>query len=311
MTFWITLAVISQLFFATTALIDKYIVTSGKVSKPVVLAFYVGLMSSLTAVVFLFGWVSLPFNGISIPSFSNVSWPTFEVAWLSILAGFSFIGALVFLFSALKRADASDVVPVSASMSAVSSLALGLIFLGNDLTSNFVFGVVVLVFGMLLVSLFQFSRKVLLFSMIAGTFFGTHFVLVKLVFNETVFDNGFLWTRLGIVLASLFLLLLPACHSDVKEHKGKTTRKKLFAWILGNKVLAGIAGILSLKAIELGDVSVVQALGALQFAFLLVFALFWGGKTPYACGENCNTRQKWQKVISVVVIGLGFYILFI
>lgn len=311
MTFWITLAVISQLFFAATALIDKYIVTSGKVSRPVVLAFYVGLMSSLTVLVFLFGWINLPFDGVAIPSYSNVSWPTFNIVVLSILAGFSFIGALISLFSAFKRADASDVVPVSASMSAASSLILGFVFLGTELTHNFVWGVIVLVLGMLLVSLFQFSKKVLLFSILAGTLFGTHFVLVKLVFNETVFDNGFLWTRLGIAFAALFLLLLPACHGDVKEHKGKTSRGGLFAWILGNKILAGIAGILSLKAIELGDVSVVQALGALQFAFLLIFALFWGGRVPYACGENCNTRQKWQKVISIFVIGLGFYILFI
>ncbi len=48
----------------------------------------------------------------------------------------------------------------------------------------------------------------------------------------------------------------------------KRTTKSGSAWVIGKTILAGIAGLLVLKAIELGDVSLVQALGGLQFAFL-------------------------------------------
>lgn len=191
MTSWILLAVIAQFFYATVSLLDKYIVTSGKIARPARFAFYIGLLSSLTILVFAFGWIKLPFENIQIPSYKNVSTPSFKVIVLSLLSAMTFISALVSLFSALKKADASDVIPVVGSMSAVFSLLLSVVFFGSALTPNFLIGAVTLIVGSLLVSLFHFGRKVLLFSVVAGFLFALHYSFIKLVFNETVFDNGF------------------------------------------------------------------------------------------------------------------------
>jgi len=311
MSLWIGLAVIAQLFYAVVAIIDKYIITSERVTRPIVLTFYVSILSSLTILVFLIGTFTSSIFGFNLPALQNISMPTSGIVWLSIFSAITFILALFSLFSAFKKADTSDVVPVSGSMSAVTALILSYLFLDGELTTNFVIGIVILVLGMLLVSLFRFSIKTLIFSISAGVLFGSHFVLIKLIFNQTNFDNGFFWTRLVIVLVSFLLLFIPKCKEHVKVHKGKTSRKNVWAWILGNKVLAGIAAILALKATELGDVSVVQALGALQFAFLLIISIFFGSKIPYSCGENCNKQQRKQKALSVIVISIGFFILFI
>ena len=66
-----------------------------------------------------------------------------------------------------------------------------------------------------------------------------------------------------------------------------------------------------LKAIELGDVTVVQALGGLQFAFLLLFPVFRGHTLPQACGEDCSKFDVYRKFISVAIIILGLLILFL
>jgi uncharacterized membrane protein len=82
--------------------------------------------------------------------------------------------------------------------------------------------------------------------------------------------------------------------------------------VLGNKALAGLAGLLIFKAVELGDVSLVQALAGLQFVFLTLFAILVGHKEPLCCvGEHCEVRARIQKLISMSIIVTGFVLLFI
>lgn len=310
MTSWILLVVVAQFLYAVVSILDKYIVTAGKISNPSKFAFYVGLLSSLTIIVFFFGWINLPFENIQIPSYENVSLPTFKVIVISFFSAITFLLALISLFSALKKADASDVVPVVGSASAVGSLFLSYIFLGSPLSHNFVIGCIFLIAGSLLVSLFHFGRKVLFLSLTAGFLFAFHYLFIKLVFNETLFDNGFFWTRITIAFVSLILFLIIKSPKGKKKVYHKEKRAEI-GWVLLDKSVAGIASFLILKAIHLGPFAVIQALGSLQFAFLLVFAVFFGSKTPYACGENCSLRQRLQKTISIFVIIIGFLILFI
>ncbi len=81
--------------------------------------------------------------------------------------------------------------------------------------------------------------------------------------------------------------------------------------IVSNKILAGIASLMLLKAIDLGDVSVVQALGGLQFAFLLIFSIFIGHTLPQICGEHCTKKDLSSKAWAVGIIMIGFVILFL
>jgi hypothetical protein len=74
--------------------------------------------------------------------------------------------------------------------------------------------------------------------------------------------------------------------------------------------LAGLASIIVLKAIELGDVSMVQALGGIQYLILLGFSACCGRITHREWGENVNTRDVLQKTFSVVLIVLGLFVLF-
>lgn len=307
---WILFTFIAQLMNAMVSLIDKYIVTSKRVTRPVVYAFYVGLFSIFSLLIFLFSWIPIPFEGLSIPSVTNLSFPDMNIIFMALIGGFTFIIALTLLFEAFSKADASDVVPIVGSMSAISTLFLGFIFLDTELTSNFLIGFGILVFGTAIVSLFRFPIKILLFSITSGLFFGAHYVLVKKLFLETHFDNAYLWLNLGIVVASFVLLLLPH-KSGVPAHKEvRKTKASSYILILAKQIMASASAFLILKAIEFGDVSVIQALGGLQFVFLLIFAISNKHDKVYYC-ENCTPLQKIQKVISVVVITVGFIVLFI
>ena len=309
---WILVAVIAQLVQAVVAILDKYIVTGKKaVIKPFVYAFYSCLVSGGWIIIYLFGLIPNSFFGFSIPSFSNVESPTLFIGALSLIAAYSFFVALVSLFKALRYADASDVVPVVGAVSAIVTLILSALLLDARLSPNFLIGVLLLASGTALVSRFHFNWKTAVTSIHAGIFFAVHFVALKGVFNETTFDNGFFWSRLALVFVALSMLLVPRyCLKIFSQTKQSGTRGG--ALVLGNKLAAGVASIMILKATELGSVAVVQALGGLQFVFILLIGILLGKKTPKECGENysCNA-DIYRKTLFVAIITLGFFVLFV
>lgn len=310
---WILLAIAAQAIAAGVALVDKYILSNADMMpRPLVYAFYTCLLSGAWVVVFAAGALPLgPLSGLGIPSFENVGAPSLYVAVLSIFAAFTFFIALVSLYTALKEADASDVIPVVGAVSAVAAFLLSYVFMGTRLTPNFMVGIGLLAFGTLLVSRLRFSLKVALSSLHAGIFFGLHYVTMKGLFDETTFDNGFFWSRVAFIAAALSMLLIPAYFAVIRGQT-KATSAKSGLLVFATKVLAGVGSILILKATAAGDVSVVQALGGLQFLFLLVLAFFVGHKVPLECRENITCNEDiYHKAIFVGIITLGFFFLFI
>ncbi len=310
---WISLAVIAQLINAGVALVDKYIVTSEKVMpRPFVYAFYTCILAGVWVAVFLVGVLPFPFLKFSgIPSLLNIEYPTLHVATLSILSAYTFFIALVSLYTGLRDADTSDVIPVVGAVSAIASFGLSYFLLDTRLTPNFIGGLVLLSIGTFLVSHLRFKWQTALTSVHAGLFFAIHYVTIKGLFNETSFDNGFFWSRIAFFVVALSMLLVPGYFAKIRMQTTATSKRSGLL-VLGNKFMAGIGSILILKATALGSVSLVQALGGLQFIFILLFSLFLGRKSHVDCGENLTCNEDiYHKVIFIAIITLGFFVLFI
>jgi len=306
---WIFLAVGAQLINAIVALIDKRIVSDESlVPRPFVYAFYTCLLSGSWIIVYALSIFPVAhIDGLSIPSIFNIERPTLEVVALSFLAAYTFFIALTSMFSAFRKADASDVVPVVGAVSALGAFGLGYFFLDAQLSNNFMFGIVLLATGTFLVSRLRFSLSVAMNTFHAGIFFALHYVVIKGLFTTTSFDDGFFWSRIAFMLFALTLLLVPVYYEKIAEQT-KNTTKKAGAIVFLTKVLAGISSILILKATDLGDVAVVQALGGLQFVFILIIGMMFGT----VCDEGgCRQRDIVQKAIFVAIISLGVLILFV
>jgi hypothetical protein len=177
-----------------------------------------------------------------------------------------------------------------------------------------VFGITFLAIGTALVSHFRFHYKTALLSIHAGLFFALHYVTFKGLLGITSFDNAFFWSRVGFVAFALSMLLVPEWFERVTTQV-RTTGKRAGALVVGNKVLAGLASILVLKATELvpqDQFPVVQALGGLQFVFILALGFMFGRHTPQAAGENAHhIRDVLHKALFVSIIALGFFMLFV
>jgi uncharacterized membrane protein len=91
----------------------------------------------------------------------------------------------------------------------------------------------------------------------------------------------------------------------------KVNKRKASSYVILIKIVAGIAGIMTLKAIQLGSVAVVQAMAGLQFLVLILFSALFGKITPHEFGENENDLSLIiHKIVAAVVISAGLFYTF-
>lgn len=293
---WIYLVIIAQLLNAVVTLVDKHFVTSTLIGKPVVYAFYVGGLSGVAVLLLPFGVVSAP---------------TAMVLWLSFVTGVSYAFSLLFLYKSLKLSDASDVAPALGAVSAIATFGFSFVFLGGSLAGNFLYGFILLVIGTFITSYFHLTKKATLFLIVAGILFSFSTVFLKELFNQTVFWNGFFWSRLANVLGVAILFVWPSNARAILENI-KTSSMGTKTAVVANKIIAGFAFLLILYAIKLGDVSVINASTGVQFAFLLLFAVLFTKRFPRYFYESVGHYHAiLRKLVATVFIIAGLALLFL
>jgi len=307
---WILLATLGQFLNALVAFLDKYIVSDeAALPKPFVYAFYSCILTGGWVVIYFLGFIP-GLSAIGFPHFTNVEAPTIQVVAMSFLAAYTFFMALVSMYSALRNAEAVNVLPVIGAVSAISSFGMVYLFLDVAFTPNFMWGVVVLSLGTLLVAQTIPKMEDVLHVCHSGLFFALHFITMKGLFLETNFDDGFFWSRICFVLFALSLLLVPTYYKKIREQTG-TTSKKTGALVILAKILAGVAAFLLLKATDMGDVAVVQALDGVKFVFILLITIIFASLLPDSVAvHEPKPRNVLRQVLYVMVIAVGYFILF-
>lgn len=296
MSLWIALAALAQLITAFIVLVDKYVLVSHEhVGKPIVYAFYVCLLSGFVIVLAPFGYVSMPSG---------------KVLALAMLSSGAFVLSVYFLYRALKRGHAADAVPVVGAVSAIATVFFAAALLEQDMPRAFLPAILFFVVGMALISHFRLSWKAMRDVILAGTFFALSAVVLKLVFLETDFIGGFFWSRMTNVMVALMLLAVPMNRRAIL-HGYKRTSGKTKWLVVSNKALAGVAGILTLLAISLGSVSVVNAMAGLQFVFLLGLVAIGARLMPRAFKGEVHEHNFPHQLYGALCIGCGLAALFL
>lgn len=310
---WILLATLGQFLNAIVAFFDKYIVSDEKaMPEPFVYAFYTCLITGGWMLVFFLGYVPT-FAAWGVPTFGNIEKPTIQVVSMSFLSGYTLFMALVAMYTALKKADAVNVIPVIGAASALVTFLLNYLLLDVVPTLNYIWGIALLSLGTLLVAQSIPKRDVVVNTIHSGIFFALHYITMKGLFEETNFDDGLFWSRIGMILFALSLLLVPAYFSKIKNTTDSAT-KKTGVLVLGSKVLSGIAAFLILKATDLGDAAVVQALDGVKFVFIFLIVFIFSSFLPaqvVSSTHNTRPREVIRQIVYVVLIAMGYFILFV
>lgn len=289
---WLIIAIVAHFLFAIVFLVDKYLLVR-PVHHTDVFAFYIGMTS-------LGIFVLAPFGLRVIDT---------RLILISFIAGAIFIYGLVALFHAYQRMDISDVAPIGGAITAIFTLSLSRFFVPEDITGPRLIAFILLVAGSAAIA-FRKNKfeKAVIYILIVSFLHALSFVLVKYVFIQTDFINGLIWTRLGMALGALSLLLIPHVGGAIIRSLKKTSRRDKTLFV-GNKILAGTATLMILLAIYLGSVNFVNALIGIQFIFLMAFVVLFSKRFPFMKQERLYKLGWIQKAVALVLIVAGLFVL--
>ena len=292
---WFYFAILAQFLSAVTVSIDKFLVSrTAHIGKPIVLTFYIGVLSS-------FVFLLVPFG---------VSLPTVNALCAAFASGIAFLFGLYFQYSTFQYTRVSDAAPVIGAVSALTTLAAAYLWINGDVTYAMLVPVLLLIAGIALISRMHFARHSLRFALCAGFCFGCMFFFSKLVFNELDFLNGFFWTRLAGVAGALTLLLFPTARGAI-FHGARRSSSSTKGLLLASKTVGSLSSVLTAFAVSLGSVSVVNALSGTQFVFLFLFALIFATYIPRLKENGARGHGGWHTLFGVALIVFGMAALYI
>lgn len=300
---WFWVALLGYFLLAVVVLLDKIILTKS-VPKPAVYTFF--------STVFLLAlFAGLPFTDGLL---NGLDW------YWALGSGVTFGLSLWTMFLAMKHGEASHMGPFIGAFITIFSFVLGAILLGESLTVLQRVGVGVLILASFLLSN-EKTRKGsgfhigFFWAIVSGFLFGLSHVLAKHIYDIYPFLTGLIWTKGTTGIFGLMLLLAPSVRkalvpkrkakSKREREKQETRRFKAIALVVSNKVLSVVSNLLIQYAIAIGSVTLVNAMGGLQYAFLFVMVVVMSKWFRKYFQEYFTKKELQTQTIAVLLIVIG------
>lgn len=299
---WLVIAIIGYFLLALITILDKLIV-SKSAQKPIVYAFY--------TTIFMFGaLLALPFVGWGILHGTDWLW--------AIGSGVAFGLACWLLYKGIEEGETSHISPFNGAIFTASIFIFANLLLQENLTGGQKAGVIILGFACLLLSS-ERSRKHkglhigFLWAGISGLLFAFSHVAAKELYNVYPFWTAFIWTRATTGLVGLFCLLFPTVWKSF-HHKTQAksyARKHAGLIIVIDKVLSVVAVVLLQYAYATGTVTVVGAIGGLQYVFMFVLAYLLTRFLPKVFNEYFTKQELRTETVAIILVAIGsaFFVL--
>lgn len=314
---WIYIVIIGYSMNAVALTIDKFLLTKS-IPRPASYTLNVGVLTGLV------GLALAPF-GLAKLSLLNVI--------ISLIAGMSFAFALFTMYTALKRDEASRIVPFIGSMNPVFIFILASIFLNEQLSQKELMAFFLIIFGGIIISwriksngeimrkniadkfdhILHNKRKSLtikIFSIatLSALLFAISYTLTKYMYEQTEFLNGFIWTRFGVFVGAILIILLVNRKKEKKSKEQKLSKKAGAIFLMG-QIFGGLSFFLVNYAFSLNSVTLVQAMQGFQYVVLFLLIIILSKKFPKILEEKLTPIIITQKIIAIIFIVTGLFIL--
>lgn len=298
---WLYIGLIAYFLNAISFVIAKIMLTD-LIPNPWVYTFFVSFLGIIVAVL-------LPFSFFA---------PSLAVVLAALASGITYTFALLVFYKLLYKEEASQVVPLTGGMTPIFVFAMAFFALGELLSTNQIIGFILIVVGGFIVSheeslkerVAHMGVKLFWGAVLSAVLFAASQVLVKFVFNNDTFINGFMWRGFGAVLGASLLLIPRKPRKAIFGSFKPSNVKTGFIFVAG-QVAAALSFVLVNYAFSLGPVSLVNALSGIQYAFLFGFIVFLSKKYPKLLKEPLKPGIVRQKIWSIVLITAGVAALFI
>lgn len=299
--YWLFTAIVGHITNGIAFAIDKSLLRSAFSRS----ATYAGLVGGLSCLaIFAAPWVSV--------------WPKDEYILYGFIGGMTFVFALWAFFGALSRGEASRVVPIVGSLIPILTIVQAYFFLQERLQARVFFGIAFLVCATILFTLGgskgRLSRKAIILAIIAASLFAISSISTKAVYASYGFLSGFITTRFAAAVAACAILVVFDYKAGqevlrIFYQKSKKKNKGSSAAILAliGQSLGAIGFMCVQWSISQGSPSIVNALQAVQYAFLVFLALALRTRAKIILGEELTKESLRVKIIALGITALGMY----
>ena len=294
---WIFLSLLAPLFWASSNFVDKYIL--GKYTRGIFDFVFFSTITSwfLFATIFLF---------IGVP----------ELSWYSLIpiaTGMILIYSYGFYGKALEQGDTSSLV-ILFKLIPVITVIFAFAFLSQTLSSNELFGFVIVLFGATIVS-FEKSKGVFIkgFGMIliAILMWSVMTLFIDYGLTKMSFWDYFMLDNLGSALAGLTMFIIPSIRRQVIEGI-KTAQLGKYVWFSWNNILDFFGQMSIKKALAIApSAGLVTVVMQVQSFYAILIGVLLTLLIPSVIKEDISAPTLIKKSIGATVMFLGIYILLV
>ena len=246
---WIIFAIIAELMWSFTSLIDKIVLSKGHIKNPFV---YIVLNGGMN----IFLVALLPFFSFGYLKLTDL---------ISVFSTGIFLSLGVILYYKAVQCEEISRVLVLWQLIPIFVLLLSFLFLGERLTANNFIGFGMLLSAGFLISFKKINKKFRLskafyYMLGSAIFIASHYVVAKHIYSVTGFWSAFMWIRLAS-FSGLLVLLLPSVRKQFAQ-TFRTAPKKIKS-LLGTKMIIDFSAFIVLGyATVYGPISLISALGS-------------------------------------------------
>jgi len=300
---WIILSLVAYLFFAIAAIFDKFILTK-RIENPLSYAILVSFLAALSFIIILFA-----------PSDFILLAPI-DFFWAFVF-GAAFTLGVLFFYKAIQPGEPSRVVPVLVSLQPIIVLLLAVFLIGEKLSQSTVVAFFIILVGAFLISYEkkegQGRRIIYWYASLAALFFAINLAGLKFLFIEYNFIAPFVWVRVGSIIAAILFLFNKEARLGVKKlfrpNQSSGNKKYGMTLVVFGQIFGGSGVLLLNYAVNIGQVSLVNALQGVQHMYVFILSTFLSFKFPQIMKEKVTRPVLIQKLVAIVILIIGVAVL--
>lgn len=300
---WFLLALVAPFLYAITNFVDKVLLEK---------YFKEGGVGTLILFSALLSILALPVILIADPTVLSVD--GFNIFILTVVAILD-IAILWFYLLALKG-DEPSIIIVFYQLVPVFALALGYFILGETLTEAQLIAMAIIIFGTTLVSFefddennFKLRKQTVLYMSAAALAWALESVLFKAVALEENVWRSLFWEHLVLVLVGIIIFTFIRSYRQHFLKALKENSTGILSLNVLNESLYMMGNIVVAFAVMLAPVSLILLGESFQSIFVLIIGISLTLFLPKIYSEKINKRHIVQKVLAILITGIGTYLL--
>lgn len=254
------------------------------------------------------------FLSLGIMVFNGLNWLSFTPVILVLFAGAVQIVAVFAFYQAISKDEISRVIPLF-QLTPIFVLILSFLFLGEVLTFNHYLSFLLILLGGFLVSLKKVEgvfrlRGAFWWMILCGLIYAIQIVILKPLYVNYPFWDLTAYLGFGQFIPTIILVLIPRFG---KRFIKSMRELKISSWtlLISSMFLALTASLSGFWALVTGPVSLISVFRGFQSVFVLAYAVFFSIWLPRFFKEELDKRVLGTKVLAILLMGIGLYLIYI